>query len=201
MSTHRELFQAAKSGQNSEFLQLTQAYQTKLRNFIRGRLGSHLQKHVDANDILQETFVRALKAIERAEWRGDDALYSWFCGIASNIILDAERRFLRVKDLPDREQSADVTSPSRHLQRKERFSRLKESLSHLTDEQRQVIQLFRIEGLKVAEVARRMDRSEKATYQLLWRAMARLKQDFKETGSLHLPDERLNSEDGRGQAE
>ena len=201
MSTYRELFQAAKSGEKSDFLQLTQAYQTRLRSFICSRLGNHLRKHVDADDILQETFVRALKAIERAEWRGDDALYSWFCGIASNIILDAERRFIRVKDFPDRDQSADVTSPSRHLQRKERFSRLKESLSHLTEEQREVIQLFRIEGLKVAEVAARMGRNEKATYQLLWRAMAKLKQDFKDTGSLHLPDERLNSGDGRGRSE
>ena len=39
---------------------------------------------------------------------------------------------------------------------------------------------------------------ERGAAQLLWRAMAKLKQDFKDTGSLHLLDERLGGGDGNG---
>ena len=87
-----------------------------------------------------------------------------------------------------------IDSPSKNLRRNERFDRLKDSLESLSPEHREVILLMRIEGLPVEEVAKRMNRSPKATRQLLWRALKDLRESFGDTESLGLPERRLGEE-------
>lgn len=55
-----------------------------------------------------------------------------------------------------------------------------------------MIRLARIDGLKVAEIARRMGRSPGAIHQLLARAMDELKRRFGDTESLSLPERILD---------
>ena len=55
-----------------------------------------------------------------------------------------------------------------------------------------------IEGLKIKEIAERMNRSPAAVKQLLSRALVKLKASFGETESLHLPDRELRGEGGEG---
>jgi RNA polymerase sigma factor (sigma-70 family) len=78
------------------------------------------------------------------------------------------------------------------MRRNERFERLREALDALSPDQREVIVLSRIEGLPVLEIAKRMERSPQAVYQLLWRAMKKLKVLFGETESLTLPHRTIN---------
>ncbi|MBI4582659.1 MAG: sigma-70 region 4 domain-containing protein [Planctomycetes bacterium] len=54
-----------------------------------------------------------------------------------------------------------------------------------------MILLSRVEGLKIKEVARLMNRSESAAKNLLFRALRELKSSFGDTESLNLPDRRL----------
>ena len=78
-------------------------------------------------------------------------------------------------------------SPSRIARRGERFDRLAEALNRLSADHREVILLSRIEGLRMKEVAKRMNRSENAVLLLLSRGLKKLKESFGETESLHLP--------------
>ena len=89
------------------------------------------------------------------------------------------------EDVPD-----DGTSPTRQIRRQERFDRLEAAIERLSDDHREVIKMTRIDGIPVREVAERMHRSEKATYQLLWRATSKLKEVFGDTKSFRLPADR-----------
>ncbi len=114
--------------------------------------------------------------------------------IAENRIRDAAKgpRAADEFELPA-DARADGVSPSRHLQRSERFDRLQSSLDRLSPDHRRVVMLSRIDGLKIKEIAQRMNRSESAVKNLLLRALRELKSSFGDTESLHLPDGHLDS--------
>ena len=185
-----KLFDSAQGGDRAAFDQLMEHYHDRLRRFVDSRLGAHLRNRVDVDDILQETSFKAFKSMENVRWQGENALFSWLCGIALNNIYSYSRRYLKLSDASPPEEADQEASPSRHVRREERFDRLQNSLSRLSDEHQQVIRLTRIEGLPIREVAKRMNRSEKATGQLLWRATKKLKEGFGDTASLRLPEDR-----------
>ena len=81
------------------------------------------------------------------------------------------------------------------LRRNERFDRLQESIDNLSAEYREVIVLARIEGLRIKEIAQRMNRSPDAVKKLLRRGLKKLRDGFGETESLHLPDRSLKTEE------
>ena len=60
------------------------------------------------------------------------------------------------------ETAASTVSPSRALRRHERLDRLQEALDSLSPDHRQVIVLARLKGLRIKEIAERMDRSPNA---------------------------------------
>ncbi|MGI9456686.1 MAG: RNA polymerase sigma factor [Aeoliella sp.] len=192
MSDTEYLFDAAQKGDQDAFNRLAEQFRPRLVGFCLSRLGDGLRKWVAVEDVIQETTLKAFQSIGRLQWKGENALFSWFCGIALNVIYAHSQRFLRVGDLPQEHEVPDEigTSPSRNARREERFDRLERSMAKLTEDQQRVLRLTRIEGRTVREAAVCMDRSLKATNQLLWRATKQLRELFGETASLHLPADR-----------
>ena len=99
------------------------------------------------------------------------------------------------------EPSASVVSPSRRLRREERLKRLERALARLSDDQREVIRLARIDGLSAPEIAARTGRTEAAVRQSLSRGLRALRTTFGDTASLRLPSARLNAETETGPEE
>ena len=159
-------------------------------------MGEALRRHFDAEDVLQETLLRGIESVDRFE--GDDlrTFGSWLEGIARNVVRNLVRKKgLKTEFEIGREPPANETSPSHHQRREERFGRLSDAVNSLSADHRTVIQLARIEGLKIREVAQRMGRSEGAVKSLLLRAMKALRESFGHTESLSLPDRRLGEEE------
>ena len=186
------LVQKAKEGDRAAFRRLAQRYEARLLRLVRSRLGSGLDQKIDASDVVQDTFLRALEALGGFWWQGEDSFFRWLTRIATNSLRQTARRQKRMIIVPllDRVEANSLTQ-SRALRRHERFDRLQEALDELSREHRQVILLARVERLPMKEVARRMRRTTAATSQLLWRAMKSLREHFGDTESLHLPDRRL----------
>jgi RNA polymerase sigma-70 factor (ECF subfamily) len=137
--------------------------------------------------VLQDTFVRALHSVERFEWQGEESFRRWLESVATHVALDAVRHHGRRKVLQiDREPEAPGGSPSKAMRRGERFERLKKSMAALSPDYRAVLQLSRIDGLSVREIAERMGRTESAIKNLLLRATRQLKRAFGDTESLSL---------------
>jgi RNA polymerase sigma-70 factor (ECF subfamily) len=194
----RDFIREAQAGDRRAFEQLMGIYEDRVRSAISRRLEGPLNPALEADDILQEVMVAAFKAIHRFEWRGEDSFHRWLCGIAQNLVLHQSRQQRRIRKISlHQEVAANNQPPSESARREERFDRLEAALEQLSPDYRQVIVLARIQGLPVKEIARKMNRSPKAVYQLLWRALKRLRVVFGETDSFSLPPRSIDT-GGRG---
>lgn len=192
-----DLVAKARTGDRQAFGALAERYRSRLLRQIESRMGAGVRTKLAADDVLQETFAVALESIERLSCEGDEGVYRWFAGIAEHVISNAARtksgRWLEIK----RDVSAGGSSPSQHLRRNERFERLQGALKALSAEHREALLLSRVEGLKIAEIAERMNRSPNAVYKLIARALVEVRRIFGDTDSLNLPDRTLEFEEPR----
>lgn len=191
-NTTQSLVTKAQAGDRGAFDTLARRYEDRLREGIRLRMGPQVRGNLEPDDVLQETFLRAFESIASFQWRDEAGFLGWLESIAENRIRDSlkgprGKGFLELRE----DAPGKSTSTSKHTRRQERFDRLEESLAHLSPDHRQVILLARIEGLKIKEVAKRMNRSESAIKNLLLRALRELKSNFGDTESLGLPDRDL----------
>jgi RNA polymerase sigma-70 factor (ECF subfamily) len=189
----RTLVAEAQAGDRNAFGQLVRRYRDRLERQIRARLGAKLRARLDAEDVVQETFTVAFRTIGKFSWRDEESFYRWLGSIAEHYILSASQKKAWDEIALPRQMGATDASPSKTLRREERFERLEAALAGLSEDHRKVVLLARVEGLTVAEIASRMDRSPGAVKMLLARALLRLKQSFGDTESLHLPDRSLGA--------
>lgn len=183
------LVSRAQSGDRGAFDELVDLYEGRLTALIHSRLGDGLARHIDAEDILQESLTKAFESLGRFRWDGDESFLRWLGSIAEHRIQDAARRHGAKGALPlDIDVADSGVSASKAERRKERLERFEKALDQLSPDYRQAIVLARLEGLSIEEVARRMNRSPNAVSHLLLRALRKLRARFGDTESLHLPD-------------
>ena len=195
------LIERLRRGDQAAFGTLVETYRERVRGFVRTRMGARVHAELDAEDIVQETFLRALEGLEEFQWQGEPLFFRWLCGIAKNVILHTATRRKRREALGDKVRERSSTSPSRAMRRDERFDRLEDAFSQLPAEQRDVLRLARLEGLTFPEIARRLDRRPDAVRQIAVRALRRLRDFFGDTESLGLPDRvfRMEEPDDEGE--
>ncbi len=197
----RQLADDAIQGNRQAFEELYTSFQERLLAMIRTQMSPSLAQRLDPEDVLQETFIRALRSVKDFEWQGGDSFCRWLEGIATHLVLTAANRQSVKRELHiQRDPEADQVSPSRDMRRDERFERLRKSIESLSPDYRTVLRLSRLEGLTTKEIAKRMERSPSAIKNLLLRATKQLRQTFGDTESLHLGDRCLGAgekKDGR----
>lgn len=100
------LFLAARDGDRTALLHAIRASQADV-----WRLAAHLVGPDDADDVTQDTFVRAWKALPR--FRGDSSARTWLLSIARRACVDAVRASVRRRRLTDRvAPAADAADPA-----------------------------------------------------------------------------------------
>jgi RNA polymerase sigma-70 factor, ECF subfamily len=144
------LLAAGRAGDPAALEELLSRHQQPLYRLCYGVLG-----HPDeAEDAVQETFLRALRALPG--FRGDASFHTWLFRIALNLCVrwKASRRTVEPwceEGLSDRSPILAGPSPEaialRHL-------RVREALRRLQPRQRAVILLKEREGWSVAEISR-----------------------------------------------
>src|SRR5919106_4639265 len=93
------VLEAARRGDVDAFAQLVRAYQPDV-----WRLVVHLvHDHELANDITQDSFVRAYRFLKR--YRGDSKFSTWLFAIARNCAHDELRRTVRRRRVSERLQA------------------------------------------------------------------------------------------------
>lgn len=185
----QDLTERARSGDGTAFEELVEAHRERLEKLVHDRLRAHSVAATEAEDVVQEVLIRALRSIKRFQWRGQDSLLRWFGGIAEHVIVDLLRERGREGfDQLDSRISDGSVSPSRLMRRGERFERLEAALDRLSPDHRKVVVLARLEKVPIKEIATRLKRSPEAVSQLLMRAVQKLREAMEETESLHLPD-------------
>jgi RNA polymerase sigma-70 factor (ECF subfamily) len=130
----------------------------------------------EADDVLQNAYVRAFEALRAGTFRGESTLRTWLYRIVMHAAFDARRSQKRREGLAvaiGPPQSAPASSEASVELRE-----LKEALLALPEDQRAALALKELHHLKSREVAEVMERSEGAVEQLLVRARAALKVRF-----------------------
>lgn len=147
-----------------------------------------VQNGMDAEDVCQDAFVRALERLE--DCRQPDRFVAWLLQIVRNHA----RNFLqyrRVREARPLELVAVAGSadPNRDAERAELRRQLEAALGELTEVQRQVVLLHDLEGFRHREIAESLGLSEVASRQHLFNARGKLRD---------LLGERLAKEHGYG---
>lgn len=164
----------------------------RLSERIGRKLPVALQGLVSVEDILQPTFVEVWKNITTFEGEDEEALFRWMTTIANNKLIDRIRSEQAAKRGAGRAVAGGgggtssvvdlvglltggLTTPSGALSRQEAERAIVAALDHLKPEHRQAVQLRYLDGLPIAEVADRMNRSEGSVHMLLGRALKKLR--------------------------
>ncbi|MDZ4673248.1 MAG: sigma-70 family RNA polymerase sigma factor [Gemmatimonadota bacterium] len=143
------LVEAFQTGDESAAGVLVRRYSPGMARYVYG-LGAPPS---DVDDILQEAFFRAFKAIHT--FRGDSSFRGWLFRIAANAARDLHRRGRRrgvVLSIDDHE-IPDVADPSGEAEASEAEDALNGALGLLPPKQRDVFLLRAQQGLPYDEIA------------------------------------------------
>jgi RNA polymerase sigma-70 factor (ECF subfamily) len=129
-----------------------------------------------AEDLAGDVFVRALEGLPSYQPTGVP-IEAWLCRIAQARVVDYYRRqsVRRTVALDEQLPEGEETSPDRVAAESDEFRRAWGAVTHLTDDQQQVISLRFIAGCSTAEVAALLGKTEGAVKALQSRALASLR--------------------------
>jgi RNA polymerase sigma factor (sigma-70 family) len=117
-----------------------------------------LRNDQDAQDVVQESFMKAYKAQE--SFRGSEAR-TWMLSIVRNTAIDFRRRYKSGTEVALEDQGPepedDSPDPERALLAQSRRDQVRQAISRLPAEFREVIVLREIEGLSYKEIASVLD--------------------------------------------
>ncbi|MBL8725938.1 MAG: RNA polymerase sigma factor [Planctomycetes bacterium] len=147
--------------------------------WLRARLGPTIRRDFDVADLLQEIWVRALRA-ERHEQVANPR--GWLLGFARNIVYEVLRHSARGigakswsidgtgLEIPD-----TVTSFTRRIARAELRQSFFAALDELANDDRQLVLLHGLEGRPMSEIAPRLGLSVDAAHKRWQRLRDRLR--------------------------
>ncbi|MEZ4417879.1 MAG: sigma-70 family RNA polymerase sigma factor [Gemmatimonadota bacterium] len=162
----RELVARALRGRESAFRELLQRYERPIFSLILRMV----RDRGLAEDLAQETFIRAFNALGRYDPRYKFS--SWIFKIANNLTIDHLRK--RTLDtvsidgsphaLTAEEQSqsrlsvpCDDESPQEYVENRELAAQIEEAIGHLRPEYRTAVLLRHVEGYAYEEIAQIME--------------------------------------------
>lgn len=188
-----KLIQEAVAGDRTALSQLLLLHHDTLQRHIARQIASASLAVVQAEDILQQTFVRAAHGIKSFEVRGPGAFRGWLKTIATNLIKDAqkrqhrERRGPRIQGRPSalsddgsvamvvERLAADHTPPPKRVQNRESIRRMRAALASLPEEQRDVIERYYIQNESLEQIAAATGRTKGAIRGMCYRARKNLR--------------------------
>lgn len=175
----------AKQGCMDSFEELVRRYQVPLLHFLK-----QFSNETDAEDIAQDTFIRAYDNLKRyrARWR----FSTWLFTIGRRLTINSRRR----KRVVNEASRYDVTSiesahgnaaePDAALAAEENKRNIWEvAASVLTKDQHTAIWLYYVEDMPVKEIAAVLGRFVPATKMVLHRARQKLMPALEETDVKH----------------
>jgi RNA polymerase sigma-70 factor, ECF subfamily len=164
----------AAAGCRDAFDELVRRYRRRVYNLVRTLTAGDS----DAEDLVQDTFVRAYRAIGR--FRGDSAFRSWLYRIAINVVhthMDRRRMRNGALQLPVHDADAvdDLPAQGDVEQTLLRRQVIDRALASLPEDLRVLVVLRDIHGLKYDEIAKVVKTPRGTVESRLFRARQRLR--------------------------
>lgn len=154
-------------------LTLYDLHASAIYNYIYRRVG----QPQDAEDLLLEVFTAALK-YENLVNLSEQQQLAWLQSVARRRIIDRYRHNARIVLLP-LEQALeiydDTLTPEEHTLRRETHERLHTALAQLPPLQQQIVRLRYGNGLRFAEIALLLEKSEGTVRKMVVRILRQLR--------------------------
>lgn len=167
------LVQKAVKRDREAFSALYDSYIDRVYRHVYYRVSNQ----ADAEDITQEVFARAWKAIDRYRQTGAPFV-AWLTSIAGNLIVDHYRKRQKnmeidevLKDAP----GVQVISPEEQAEINLDNYLTKEAVLKLKGDKQKVILMHFIDGLSYTEIAAALHKTENAVRVIQFRALSDLK--------------------------
>lgn len=157
------LVKRAQAGDAAAYDELMRKYQER----IYGTVYHMTSNHEDANDLTQETFIKAYKVL--GSFKGDASFYTWIYRIAVNKTINylkqrKNRVHMSLNDVdfqaehdPDLVALVSDKTPRRDIALSELQEKLNAAMLKLSETHRMVVTLHDIQGLSHDEIAKIMD--------------------------------------------
>lgn len=180
-----DLVARAKQSDRGAQEQLLVRHLPNLEAFVRLRMGPALRGLMTAPDLVQSVCREALEDLSDFEFRGEAPFRHWLYVRAENKLREknrfhrAEKRdHLKQQAMPDATTALSayqsLVTPSKDLEVKEQMRRVEAAFDQLPPDYRDAITLHKLCGLSHAEIAERMQKSEGAVRNLVYRGISRL---------------------------
>lgn len=157
LNNEEYLIREAVNGNQAAFTQIYDIFFDKIYRYIYFRV----RKQAEAEDLTQEVFIKALRAIA-AYKMGKTPFASWLFSIAHNQVIDFVRKNNRYQSTSLDEAAAVISTEDPVMETELKFEseELSFVVSQLSPAQQEVISLRFIAGLPIADVAKIAGKSE-----------------------------------------
>ncbi len=157
------LVRKARHGDLEAYDELIRRYQER----IYGTIYHMTANHEDANDLAQESFIKAFQALK--SFKGGSSFYTWLYRIAVNKTINflkqrKNRIHMSLNDLdfntehdPDLVALISEKTPHREVNLSELQEKLNEAMLKLSEPHRLVVVLHDVQGMAHDEIAKVMD--------------------------------------------
>ncbi len=171
MQNEESLVRRAKQRDQKAFAQLYEEHFDRIYRYVVLRIGDR----IEAEDMTQQVFLKALKSISSFKWKGTP-FAAWLFRIAHNQVVDYLRKKQKQATVPldDSMPSAD-NNPQLMAEHSLNIEQLLSATKRLTKAQREVISLRFAGELSIAEAAKIMGKSQGAIKALQHSAIAALR--------------------------
>jgi RNA polymerase sigma factor (sigma-70 family) len=158
-----ELIAKAIRGDLGSYDELVRRYQER----IYATLYHMTANHEDANDLTQETFIKAFQALK--SFKGGSSFYTWVYRIAVNKTINflkqrKNRKGISLNDLdfnaehdPDLVSLISEKTPRRDIALSELQEKLNAAMQKLSEDHRMVVTLHDVQGVSHEEIAKIMN--------------------------------------------
>ncbi len=172
------LIRTAREGDESAFRALFDAHSGR----VYGLAYRYLRNQSDAEDVLQETFIRAFRALDTYDPAKTPGFGLWINRIGINCSIDALRRGKRRSADPLEGRAMDTLAaqspeddPARVARSREIRARVDQALERLSPRQRLIFSLRHDQGYTTREIALSVGTTEGSVKKNLFRAVEALK--------------------------
>ncbi|MGD0771087.1 MAG: sigma-70 family RNA polymerase sigma factor [Tepidisphaeraceae bacterium] len=190
------LITEAVAGDSAALEMLLFRCRNRLLAYVQAHFPAELVGFLEPQDVLQDTWLKAIRAISDFHPDGPDPVYRWLVTIARNLILDqvkyartAKRKNTRVP-LERTDENASIIrlleemavyhrTPSKSAASHELIAALDSAIERLPSDQARALRLRHLEGLEIREIAHRMKRTEGSVSMLCNRALKSLRWEMR----------------------
>lgn len=167
MMDEKKLIRSLKKGKEEAYYELINLYGNKLLKTIY----LMIKDEKEAEDIVQETFIRVYKYIKN--FKGESSLYTWIYRIAHNVTMDFLKSSIPTIPYEDYFESNDDIEESTILNIE--IESIKIALDNLNFIYKQVLILFYFEELSIKEISEVLGEKEGTIKSRLSRGRVELK--------------------------